>query len=85
MLVVGVARGEQAHDLGFVQPRAGHRLAPLHRATAGSTASSIGARCCGSTVSPGAQSSSRAQPSASIARRTRVAMSGAHQRSGANA
>ncbi len=26
MLVVGVARGEQADDLGFVQPRARHRL-----------------------------------------------------------
>ena len=85
MLVVGIARGEQAHDLGLV--RAARRRPPSTTAspTAGSTVRSIGARCFGSTVSPGAQSSSRAHPSASIARRTRVAMSGAHQRSASNA
>ena len=85
MLVVGVARGEQPDDFGFVQPRAGHRL--RHRiADRGIDAVAASARAaCGSTVRPGAQSSSRAQPSASIARRTRVAMSGAHQRSASNA
>ena len=83
--VVGVARREQAHDVGRGEPFA--RCGALDDAVR-SPASTLRASTSGAgggVVLPGAQSSSRAKPSASLMRRTRVAISGASQVSASRA
>ena len=77
--VVGVARREQPHDLRRIQAGAGLSAfddvarSPDRPSARGSPASAE------TTFVPGAQSSSRAKPSASLERRACVAISGADQ------